>query len=145
MVSCGAPVYRDRASFVPELPGLLADSGRLELVTGPSSETLGEDFRFRFSGGHTPGLMLTEVDTLQGPLLFAGDLVPGIPWLHLPITMGYDRFPEQIVEEKRTVLHDLHARDGMLFFTHDTEAAFVKVTRDEEGRFGGEPIPPPDG
>ena len=137
------PTLRDRASFIPELPGLLEASGRLELVQGASSETLGPGYRFRFSGGHTPGLMLTEIETGQGPLLFAGDLAPGRPWLHLPITMGYDRFPEQLVEEKRTLFEELHGRGGMLFFTHDAEVSFVKLVKDEQGRFSGEPIEPP--
>ena len=138
-----APTLRDRASFIPELPGLLRASGRLEIVQGPTSETLGQDYRFRFSGGHTPGLLLTELCTAQGPLLFAGDLAPGRPWLHLPITMGYDRFPEQLVEEKRVVFENLHGRGGMLFLTHDAEASFVRIVKDPEGRFSGEPIEPP--
>src|ERR1700742_439044 len=35
------PHPRDRASFIPELPKLLQDSGRLELVDGDYSKTLG--------------------------------------------------------------------------------------------------------
>jgi glyoxylase-like metal-dependent hydrolase (beta-lactamase superfamily II) len=134
------PHLRDRASFIPVLPGLLEASGRLEVVEGDCSPTLGAGYRFHFSEGHTPGLMLTEVDSDRGPVLFAGDLIPGIPWVHLPITMGYDRFPERLIEEKRERLEDLLTRDGSLFFTHDPEVALARVVRQGRDRFRAEPV-----
>lgn len=131
------PHPRDKASFVPELQALLAASGRLELIDeGQSSETLGEDYRFHFSNGHTPGLMLTEVPGMLGPVVFAGDLVPGRPWVHRSITMGYDRFPELLIDEKAALLKNLADRKGRIFFTHDPECAMARITLDERGRFG---------
>jgi len=53
----------------------------------------------------------------------------------VPITMGYDRFPERLIEEKRTLLEDLLARRGRLYFTHDPEQALAWVARDAKGRF----------
>ena len=129
------PHPRDRASFVPPLNRLLAASGRLEQVTGETSETLGPAFRFHRSHGHTPGLMLAEIDLPGGPVVFAGDLVPGRPWVHAPITMGYDRFPELLIDEKTALLTDLVGRGGRLFYTHDHEVALSGVTRDDRGRF----------
>jgi glyoxylase-like metal-dependent hydrolase (beta-lactamase superfamily II) len=126
------PHPRDRASFIPELQQLLEASGRLELVEGEYSQTLGQAVRFSFSDGHTPGLMLAEV----GGVVFCADLIPGRFWVHLPITMGYDRWPEKLVDEKRVFLEDKLARDVRLFFTHDHECAVAQVTRDERGRFG---------
>ena len=136
---CLSPHPRDRASFIPGLATLLDASERLEIVEGehePVSRVLGEDYRIHLSQGHTPGLMLVEVPTADGPILYAGDLVPGAPWVHLPITMGYDRFPELLIDEKTRVLEDLHARGGRLFFTHDADVAMARVARDERGRYG---------
>jgi glyoxylase-like metal-dependent hydrolase (beta-lactamase superfamily II) len=127
-----APHPRDRASFIPELAGLLEASGRLELVEGPYSRALGKSVRFHYSSGHTPGLMLAEV----GGVVFCADLIPGRPWVHLPITMGYDRAPEMLIDEKRAFLEDKLARGVQLFFTHDHACALARVTRDEHGRFG---------
>ncbi len=129
------PHFRDRASFVPSLNRQLAESGRLELIDSESSEVLGPAYRFHLSDGHTPGLLLTEVPTAGGPLVFAGDLIPGVPWVHLPITMGYDRFPERLIEEKEQLLTDLLARGGRLFFAHDPQTATAGIVRDERGRF----------
>lgn len=130
-----APHYRDRASFIPALNELLESSGRLELVDGERSATLGSRFRFHYSHGHTPGLTLTEIASPTGPLVFVGDLIPGVPWVHLPITMGYDRFPELLIDEKQRLLADLCDRSGSVFFTHDPEVAIAAVSRDERGRF----------
>jgi glyoxylase-like metal-dependent hydrolase (beta-lactamase superfamily II) len=154
-----APHPRDRASFIPELNALLEASGRLELVdlaaeNDLASESpvpahhplLGEAVGFYQSNGHTPGLMLSEV----GGLVFCADLIPGKPWVHLPVTMGYDRYPELLIDEKRRLL-ELSLRRGLrLYFTHDPDAAHAAVQRDAKGKFStlaeaaaltGDPLP----
>lgn len=130
-----APHARDRASFIPGLTNLLAASGRLELAASERSKALGDGFRFHRSSGHTPGLLLTEVEMPDGPVVFAADLIPGRPWVHLPITMGYDRYPELLIDEKATLLSDLLARRGRLFFTHDPTVAMGTLARDAKNKF----------
>jgi glyoxylase-like metal-dependent hydrolase (beta-lactamase superfamily II) len=132
------PHARDRASFIPELPPLLEESGRLEVVKGHRSETLGADYRLWLSEGHTPGLMLTEIPGDDGPLVYAADLIPGRAWVHLPITMGYDRYPERLIDEKTDLLTRLVEARGRLFFTHDHEVAIARVSRNDKGRFSAE-------
>jgi glyoxylase-like metal-dependent hydrolase (beta-lactamase superfamily II) len=129
------PHPRDRASFIAELPGLLEASGRLEIVDGERSATLGDAVRFSYSSGHTPGLMLAEIGG-DGGVVFCADLIPGRPWVHLPVTMGYDRYPELLIDEKRRFLEDKLARGVRLFFTHDAECALADVVRDDKGKFG---------
>lgn len=137
-----APHPRDRASFIAELPALLEASGRLELVDGEYSRTLGSAVRFHFSDGHTPGLMLAEIvgpETVDGQphggVVFCADLIPGRPWVHVPITMGYDRNAELLIDEKQAFLQDKLERNVHLFFTHDPDCALAQVVRDEKGRF----------
>jgi glyoxylase-like metal-dependent hydrolase (beta-lactamase superfamily II) len=137
------PHPRDRASFIPELPGLLEASGRLEIVDGVHSNALGDSVRFHYSDGHTPGLMLSEIvgpervdGEAHGGVVFCADLIPGRPWVHVPITMGYDRSPELLIDEKREFLEDKLARNVHLYFTHDPGCALAQVTRDDRGRFG---------
>lgn len=132
-----SPHARDTASFIPELQALLASSERLELISeGKVSEVLGPDYRFHFSNGHTPGLMLTEVPGTLGPVVFGADLIPGRAWVHKSITMGYDRFPELLIDEKIKLMEHIVRANGRLFFTHDPECAMARLTRDERGRFG---------
>jgi len=132
------PHLRDRASFIPELLELLERSQRLELISGEENAWLGPDFRFHISDGHTPGLLLTELGSSSGSesLLFCGDLIPGRPWMHLPVTMGYDRYPELLIDEKQRLLTRCLERDTRLLFTHDPGCALCAVSRDATGRFG---------
>ena len=132
---CNSPHFRDRASFIPGLVELLEASNRLEVVSGTTSDTLGEGFTFHYSSGHTPGMMLTEIAMPDGPVLFAADLIPGTPWVHLPITMGYDRYPELLIEEKKGILQELLSRNGRLYYTHDASCAMSRIEKDERGRF----------
>lgn len=136
------PHPRDRASFIPELPTLLESSGRLELVDGDHSKTLGQSVRFHYSDGHTPGLMLAEIvgpevvgDETHGGVVFCADLIPGRPWVHVPITMGYDRNAELLIDEKRAFLSDKLRRNVHLFFTHDPQCALAQVVQDDKGKF----------
>lgn len=136
------PHARDRASFIPELPALLEATGRLELVDSAHSQVLGDSVRFHFSDGHTPGLMLAEIvgpervdGQPHGGVVFCADLIPGRPWVHVPITMGYDRNAELLIDEKLAFLSDKLARNVHLFFTHDPACALAQVTRDAKGRF----------
>ncbi|MEE2788835.1 MAG: MBL fold metallo-hydrolase [Myxococcota bacterium] len=129
------PHARDRASFIPELQPLIRATGRLEVVQGSQSIVLGPDYRMHYSDGHTPGLMLAEIPSVDGPIVFCGDLIPGSAWVHLPITMGYDRYPELLIDEKTILLDDLKARHGRLFFTHDPSIALARLGTDQKGRY----------
>ena len=124
------PHPRDRASFIPVLHDLLEQSGRLRLVSGPFHETLGPDVIFSYTHGHTPGLMHAAV----ADLVFASDLIPGSAWVHVPISMGYDRFPEQLIDEKTRFLEQVVAEKKRLFFTHDPDFSVANVTH-ENGRY----------
>lgn len=136
------PHPRDRASFIPELTALLDGCGRLELVEGDRSPALGEGYRFHRSNGHTPGLLLAEIAMPAGPVVFCADLIPGQAWVHLPITMGYDRYPELLIDEKRVFLEELLGRSGRLFYTHDPDVALSRIGRDKKGRFRAvDPVP----
>ncbi len=128
------PHPRDHASFIPGLTDLLSESGRLELVEAPYAPGFGKAVRFSFSEGHTPGLMLAEIGG-DGGVAFCGDLIPGRPWVHLPVTMGYDRYPEQLINEKQRFLNDKIARGVSLFFTHDPGCALARPMREPDGKY----------
>ena len=131
-----APHSRDKASYIPIIQELLEKSGRLELIKNNYSKYLGLDYNFHFSEGHTPGLMLTEIKADDGPIIFGSDLIPGRPWVHRSITMGYDRFPEKLLDEKVILMSKLVRQNGRIFFTHDPEIALARITLDDRGRFG---------
>lgn len=129
------PHLRDRASYIPRLAGLLEKCGRLEILQKSDSELLGPDYRFHLSDGHSPGMMLTEIDMPSGPVVFMADLVPGTAWIHVPITMGYDRNAEKVINEKKQLLEYLLNNNGRLFYTHDPSVCLSELQLDERGKF----------
>jgi len=136
-----APQPRERASFITFIQQRLNESGRIVLLEEGDSPDLGFKTSLFFSEGHTVGLMISIIELEAGPMAFVSDLAPGLPWLHIPITMGYDRFPELLLDEKKTLFEDLLQKQGMVFFTHDTETACAVIKKNEKGKFYGEPLP----
>src|SRR5579883_3013640 len=130
------PHPRDRASFIPELNELLEKSGRLVVIDREKVDLLGDEFRFMCTNGHTPGLLHTICkESGEGMVIFASDLIPGVNWIHLPVTMGYDRYPELVIDEKREMLELAVKENGRLFYTHDPKVAMSRIGREEGGRF----------
>ncbi|MFK8010900.1 MAG: MBL fold metallo-hydrolase [Marinicellaceae bacterium] len=117
------PHPRDKASFIPILNKLLLKSERLKLVSGHTHELLPR-VRFEYTNGHTPGMMHAIINE---DIVFCADLIPGKAWMHVPISMGYDRFPEQLIDEKKQFLINHLKDDNRLFFTHDTEIAVSNI------------------
>ncbi|NGX57651.1 MAG: putative quorum-quenching lactonase YtnP [Chlamydiae bacterium] len=133
------PHMRERASFIPELHELLKKSERLNLIDGKFHFDFGGMIEFLYSYGHTVGLTLSKILSDEGPVVFVTDLIPGTPWVHLPVVMGYDRYPEQTVNEKKDFFGEAVSQKTRLFFTHDPRQAWATVQQDEKGRFV--PIP----
>lgn len=135
-----APHAREKASFIPLLQELLSHTNKLVLVEEKTHPDL--DFvEFDFSDGHTPGMMLSWIKHPSGPILFGGDLFPGKSWIHVPVTMGYDRFPELKVDEKKAILTKLASTKGSkLFLTHDKIVPCVAIKQDAKGNMVGEPV-----
>jgi len=126
------PHLRDRASFIPRLHELLQQSGRLKFIENSTHPDLDFGVEFRFSDGHTIGLMISLIETSDGLLGHISDLIPGVPWVHLPITMGYDRYPELLIEEKKQFFEEFIDRNVQLIFPHDPGIPFALLQQDSE-------------
>jgi len=119
-----APHSRDRASFIPGLADMLETSGRLRLQNEGDCLSLdGVDIEFRESQGHTPGMLVSWIRAKGKTVVFTGDLIPAYHWVNLPITMGYDRFPEGLIDEKERFLEQAMEANAMLVYPHDPRYA----------------------
>jgi len=138
------PKSRDRASFLPGLNQQLEQGGHLKLLK-KGDELSFEDLtiQFQLSEGHTPGLLCADLHWDDQRVVFASDLIPGRAWVHLPITMGYDRHPELLIEEKRTLLQSIADDGGWLAYVHDPEMAIsrVQADADRDTFFPVDPLP----
>jgi hypothetical protein len=79
--------------------------------------------------------LIPEIAMPGGPVVFAGDLIPGTHWLRLDVTTANDRNPEGLVGEKERLLDHLVASGGRLVFSSDPEIAMIKVMRDRQSRY----------
>lgn len=114
------PHSRDRASFVPELNRLLEQSGRLSLKKdGDVLEAGSVQVKFMESHGHTPGMLVSDITALDYRLVFTGDLIPAHFYVNLPVTMGFDRNPELLINEKQSLLDLAYRDNAYLVFPHD--------------------------
>jgi len=129
------PHFRDKASFIPGLTELLESSGRLIIVEGKEGFAVDKRITFFESSGHTPGQLHTLVRGENSSVAFAGDLIPGSSWVHLPITMGYDRYPEKLIDEKKEFYETILPKNGWIFFTHDPKWVAAQVQCDEKGKY----------
>lgn len=130
------PHSRDKASFIPGLTEKLQRTGRLFLVDeGSRCPVLPEYIELLFTHGHTPGHMHTLIHGSKRNLFFAGDLIPGLSWVRLPIVMGYDRFPEKTVEEKKQVYERALKEQWLIFYTHDPHIGCSEIEKDGKKRW----------
>lgn len=133
---CCNPHVRDRASFIPGLADKLEASKRLVVIDGSVIPGMLEDcLSLHFSEGHTPGQMHVVFRGERHTVFFAGDLIPGIPWIHLPVTMGYDRNSERLIEEKEALYAEAVPESWLIFYTHDLKVAASRIVRNKRGRF----------
>ncbi len=130
------PHPRDRASFIPELNKRLQESKKLVIISDElAPKELRPHISFTYSHGHTPGQMHSLIHGEKETVIFAGDLIPGVAWVHLPITMGYDRFPEKLIDEKELLYQNFQDKDLSLYFTHDPDWAMGRLTLNEKGHY----------
>jgi len=106
----------------------IADRGRLREVRGDEEVLPG--VRLRFTGGHTDGHQVIELDGGNDRAVFFGDLVP-TTW-HLPpaYTMAYDLHPQQVLTRKRELLAECAERAAAGIFYHDPDPRPGRVRRD---------------
>ncbi len=79
-----------------------------------------------------PVLLCSDLLFGNDRLVYASDLIPGRFWVHLPISMGYDRFPELLIDEKNALLTSMAKENSWLFYVHDPDFAVSQVRVDAE-------------
>ena len=130
------PHPRDKASFIPGLTDKLQASKRLCILkSGEVPDDLEGLVEFIETGGHTPGQLHSLWLAPKHNVFFCGDLMPGRAWVNLPITMGYDRYPEQLIEEKKSIYDRAVPEKWFLFYTHDPDYVGSFVQQNKKGRF----------
>jgi glyoxylase-like metal-dependent hydrolase (beta-lactamase superfamily II) len=126
------PHERNAASYLQENFAPLDDSGALMLVEGEYEVEPGlEVLR---TGGHTRGHQVVQIRSEGQVAVYLGDLIPTRAHVPLPYIMGYDLYPVDTLEAKRTLLKRAAAEGWTALFQHDVQRRHARIV-EHEGRY----------
>lgn len=131
------PHERNRASYFDENYVPLKNAGVLELWE--DERTIMPGVRVRRTGGHTRWHHIVYLESEGRTAVFAADLIPTTAHIDLPWIMGYDLYPVDTLEFKRTFLREAIDREYIVFFEHDPSIAAGYI-REQDRRLFVEPL-----
>jgi glyoxylase-like metal-dependent hydrolase (beta-lactamase superfamily II) len=136
------PNDREKASFLKENILPIQESGQLQFVPLPTSETsvstthhtsISEHFSIISVQGHTHSMMLPKIKCKQTTLVFMADLLPSVAHIPIPYVMAYDMFPLTTLQEKKLFLEEAYEQQYTLFFEHDPLNECCNLQQTEKG------------
>ena len=87
------------------------------------------------SGGYWLACSADEIYADINSIVGSIGVISGVPWVHLPITMGYDRYPELLIDEKKQLYEEVDLESNLLFFTHDINHSAAVISKNEKGKY----------
>lgn len=126
-----APIERDRASYLSENWRPLIDAGLLE--TMPADYEVVDGLRMTTVRGHTATMQTVRLDQGGKTIYGFADLIPTTAHLPLPWIMGYDLYPVETLEAKRSLLDRALKEDWICLFYHDIETPLCKLVAEDKG------------
>jgi len=137
------PNDREKASFLKENFLPIQESGQLQFIATPEttlaqtdslpSKTFNDDISIRFVNGHTEMMMLPQISYKEKTIVYMADLTPSVAHLPIPYIMGYDMFPLETLQEKKSFLKEALDKDYILFFEHDPNIECCTLQQTERG------------
>lgn len=125
------PSERDRASYLPDNWRPLVQSGQLELKDANYEVVPG--LRMETYAGHNRSMQCWRLDA-DGQTLFGfADLVPMRAHVPSAWIMGYDLYPVETLEVKKTLLPQAAREGWACLFYHDPDQALGKLI-EEDGK-----------
>jgi glyoxylase-like metal-dependent hydrolase (beta-lactamase superfamily II) len=125
-----SPHERDRASYLPENWLPLTASGQLELK--PDNYEVVPGLTMQTTRGHSQTMQTWRLDGGGQTLYGFADLIPTRHHLFLPWIMGYDLYPAETLEFKKTILPQALNENWMCVFYHDPEFPVCRLLADGE-------------
>jgi glyoxylase-like metal-dependent hydrolase (beta-lactamase superfamily II) len=126
-----APNPREKASFLKENIVPIEESGQLKLIQ--AGDRIYDQVDFRYSYGHTTGMMHPIIHYKGKTIMFMADMIPTQAHIPIPYVMGYDVRPLNSMEEKATTLIEAAEKEMILFFEHDPLLEACTVQQTEKG------------
>lgn len=119
---------RNRASYLKENFVPLADAGVLDLKAGDVEIMPG--VRVVRTGGHTRHHQIVVIESRDETAVFAADLIPTAAHIDEAWIMGYDLYPMETLQFKRSFIREAIEREYLIFFEHDPDiaAGYIRET-----------------
>ncbi|MFO7789445.1 MAG: MBL fold metallo-hydrolase [Bacteroidales bacterium] len=123
------PNLREKPAYFKDNFMPVQDAGKLKLLHKPGMLT--KNIELRLYNGHTKGLISAFINTGKKRIVFAGDVLPALPYIRLPYISAYDIHPLVTLDEKQALINELYSNDDVLFLQHDidNEACTLKDTK----------------
>lgn len=125
------PNIREKDALLEENILPIQQTGRLRLVT--ESREIIPGLQVHLVNGHTPGQLIPVIDTGDGRIIFAADLIPTKAHVPLLFNMAYDLFQLDTIREKVAFLNDAYQNGDVLFFEHDVYHECCSLKKTEKG------------
>lgn len=119
------PHERDKASYISENWRPLIESGQLE--TKQDNYEAVKGLEIEQIRGHSATMQTWKLSRGGETLYGFADLIPTTAHLSLPWIMGYDLFPTETLEFKKTILPLAVKENWMCLFYHDREIPFAHI------------------
>jgi glyoxylase-like metal-dependent hydrolase (beta-lactamase superfamily II) len=122
------PNDREKASFLKDNILPIEQSGQLKFIPIDAKvfdinkifpSTIINNLSIIVAEGHTNAMMLPIIKYNDKTIVYMADLLPSVGHIPLPYIMGYDMFPMQTLQEKKSFLTTAQQNDYILFFEHD--------------------------
>ncbi len=133
------PNERTKASYLPENFMPVGEANQLEFVDGDSEIAPG--IKLIRTGGHTRGHQMVKIETQGKTAVYWGDLIPTTSHIKIPFVMGYDLYPLDTIDKKKTFLKQAIKENWLLFFEHDPKWT-MGYLKEENGDLKLEPVTP---
>lgn len=127
------PNALEKDSFFDEDMRLVSETGKLSLVE--TNLRLAPDVNLSLCDGHTPGQIVPFVETDNGQVVFAGDVIPLISNVSPAWISAYDVEPLCSYEEKSRLL-ELAAQENLrIIYCHDAYFCSSQIVKTDSGLF----------
>jgi glyoxylase-like metal-dependent hydrolase (beta-lactamase superfamily II) len=105
------------AYMFEEQLALLATEGKYQLISNNYILTPG--ITLKLTGGHTIGTQIVVCESEGEFAIYAGDIIPAVPHMTLPVVSAYDVNREATFKAKKAILEEIRQKKGYLFLNHD--------------------------
>jgi len=127
-VAATIPNERTSAIYNTDRVNVLKDAGVLELIDG--NEELFPGVKTCFTGGHSEGLFVVEMESGGQKVFFYSDLIPISQHLPIPYISALDIEPIKTLEVKRKKLPLMLDEGVIMLYVHDKDINASKVEFD---------------